>query len=102
MWVTYSTSGVGTDEGRKVAQEDEEPTVKTEVSEGGLVSGRRIEETPKEGDASSSVPVEATELVAGADVEDETIWSLLAKAGYMVWYASRPVQWETQCRTVVG
>ena len=50
-----------------------------------LVTGRRTEEMTLEMEAGSSVPVEGTGQVADADEGDGTIWSLMAKAGYMVW-----------------
>ena len=69
----------------QVTQEGTDPVAPVAVTVGQPVTGWEVEVTSPEAQIGSPVPVERPEPVADSEEGEETIWSLMVKAGYMVW-----------------
>lgn len=69
----------------QVTKECIDPVAPVAVTVGKPVIGEEVEVTSPEAQSGSPVPVEGPEPAADSEEVEETIWSLMAKAGYMVW-----------------
>ena len=72
-------------EAGQVTHESKDPAAQIVVTGDSLVAVWGTEVTTLEVQTGSSVPGEGTGQVADNEEGDETIWSMMAQAGYMVW-----------------